>query len=209
MKEQINNKLIALGIPQSRIDKWLDAITETAERFDIRDNSELSVWLAQMAHESQKFKKTTENLNYSVTALRRLWKRRFTVEQAKEYGRSAKHSANQRMIANLAYGGRLGNEAYPSNDGWNYRGRGLIMITGKINYELVSATLDIPIIVDYPDIVQVPSFASLTAGAWWSQHQNAREAAKDLDIKEVSLVVNGGLNGLEDRMELTDRILAA
>lgn len=122
----------------------------------------LAHFMAQISHESGIGKEMEESLNYSATALLRQWPTHFNAHQANDYGRTADHGANQRMIGNLAYGGRMGNAPYPSNDGYNFRGRGLLQITGKDSYKHIGLLCGLDLI-NHPELVIDPHHALAVA----------------------------------------------
>lgn len=109
-------------------------IEKYRHKFGLNTDLRLAMFLAQVREEiGSEFKVVRENLNYSSDALRKTFGNRFTEAQAKKYGRGV-NSANQEMIANIAYANRLGNGDVESGDGWKYRGAGCLQITGKANF---------------------------------------------------------------------------
>lgn len=112
-------------------------VDEYGQKFGLNTDLRLGHFLAQVREEvGSEFKVLRENLNYRSDALRKIFGNRFTEAQAREYGRGV-NSANQEMIANIAYANRLGNGDADSGDGWKYRGAGCLQITGKGNFEEV------------------------------------------------------------------------
>jgi putative chitinase len=140
-----------------------------------------------------------ENLNYSADALLRTWPSRFNAETA------AKMARKPEAIANYVYGGRLGNGA--DGDGWKYRGRGLIQLTGKGNYRAAGIALGLDLIGN-PDLLEKPEAASLSA-AWFWKTNGLNALADANDVAVVTRKINGGLNGLSDRLERFDRAARA
>lgn len=185
--------LVAAGLCSPEVAmRWTPALNETMERFDISNKYRIAAFLAQVAHESGGFKFVVENLNYSADALLRVFPKYFpTPEIANEYARQPER------IANRAYANRMGNGDEASGDGWAYRGRGLIQLTGKNNYASFSLQMDNNCLVE-PDIVAEPKLAALSAGWYWNS-RNINPVADTDDIKEVTRLVNGGYNGLADR----------
>ncbi|WP_110947437.1 glycoside hydrolase family 19 protein, partial [Pseudomonas bohemica] len=108
--------------------------------FQIVTPARIAAFIAQVGHESAQLTVLVENLNYSADALRKTWPRRFSESLAAEYARKPE------KIANIAYASRMGNGAPASGDGWKYRGRGLIQITGKDNYRKCSDALALDLI---------------------------------------------------------------
>lgn len=148
-------------------------------------------FLAQLAHESGGFKRLVENLNYSADALMRTWPSRFTPEKVKACARQPE------KIANTVYAGRLGNDE--PGDGWRYRGRGFIQLTGKANYAEYSQRLfgDDRLVTD-PSQAAEPAVAIRIAGEYWTAKGLNTLADRD-DIEAITRRINGGLNGLADR----------
>ena len=130
--------MIKLLFPDTRnIDAVVSAIDQYKDKFGLNTDLRLGHFLAQVREEvGSEFKVLRENLNYRSDALRKIFGNRFTEAQAREYGRGV-NSANQEMIANIAYANRLGNGDADSGDGWKYRGAGCLQITGKSNFEEV------------------------------------------------------------------------
>lgn len=150
-------------------------------------------FLAQCAHESGGFRHLEENLNYSAESLRAVWPSRFDEALAAECARQPER------IANVVYASRMGNGDTASGEGWLFRGRGLIQITGKSNYAQFSADCyGDGRIVASPQLVAQPENAALSA-AWFWKSRGCNAAADVDDLTRVTKLVNGGLNGLEDR----------
>jgi putative chitinase len=148
----------------------------------------LSHFFGQIHHESN-LKPVSENLNYSESGLLTIFPKYFTKETAKLYARKPQ------QIANIVYANRMGNTG--SNDGWNYRGRGFIQITGKTNYTKLSSDTGIDYISN-PDLLLQESDAMLSALWFWKSINGNKWADKD-DVKTITKLINGGFNGLSDR----------
>lgn len=170
---------------------WLDALTAAFARFEINTPERQAAFIGQCAHESANFKTLQENLNYSAKGLNATWPSRFPSEaEAQPYHRQPE------KIANKVYSGRMGN--LDEGDGWKYRGRGLIQLTGKDNYRLASDALAVDFIAD-PDLVLTKEYAALTAAWYW----NKRGLNKEADAKDftgMTKKINGGVIGLADRV---------
>lgn len=172
--------------------KWADALNETCEEFAIDTPYRISGFISNVAHESGGFKFVSENLNYSAASLMRVWPSRFpTLEIAQRY------AMNPETIANRAYADRMGNKDEASGDGWKYRGRGLIQLTGKNNYVAYSMACDNEAL-QKPDIVAEPKYAAESAGWFWSVNR-LNSVADTQDIVRMTKIINGGTNGLDDR----------
>ncbi len=197
-------------VDQATADKWADALQATCDRFEINTPERIAGFVAQCAHESGMFKSVSEGLNYKVEALKALFGRhRISEEDCNKYGRiDGKQPADQAGIANAIYGGEfgkknLGNTEY--GDGYNYRGRGLIQLTGKANYKKAGDSLGVDLVAN-PDLVATPEYAALTAGWFWSANGlNALADAKDL--LGMTKKVNGGTIGIEHRTELYNKLI--
>lgn len=149
-------------------------------------------FLAQVAHESGGFKYAVENLNYSANALYAVFRKYFpSLAVADGYARQPE------KIANKVYANRLGNGDEASGDGYKYRGRGLIQLTGKDNYTSFGAKAQIDA-VGNPDIVATPEY-SLASACWFWQSRNLNKYADADDVVMVTKRINGGTNGLENR----------
>jgi len=181
--------------------EWADALNETFSRFDITSNNQQAMFIGQCSHECGNFKLLEENLNYRAATLMKLWPKRFpTQEIANAYDR------NPKKIANMVYSSRMGNRDEASGDGYRFRGRGCIQLTGHANYFHAGQALGVDF-VSNPDLVSTPKFASLTAGWFWSTHK-CNPPADALDYVKVTKIINGGTIGLDDRIKHVQMALA-
>lgn len=187
----------ATGVSDSLRDAWYPHIAASLSAFQISTPLRQAHFLAQTGHESAGFLKVEEGLNYSENALTAMFGKRITAEQARAYGRNAMHPANQKMIASIIYANRNGNGDVNSGDGYRYRGRGLIQITGKANYEALVKLLGADVVAN-PDVLLGYRFAAMSAAAWWKNH-GLNELADSDDVTRITRVINGGTNGLDDR----------
>lgn len=127
--------------------EWVDALNETFARFDITTPLRQAAFIGQCGHECGNFKILEENLNYRSETLVKLWPKRFpTIEVANEYAR------NPRKIANKVYSSRMGNRDEASGDGYRFRGRGCIQLTGSTNYFQAGKALGVDFWAN-PDLV--------------------------------------------------------
>ena len=178
-------------------DAVLTQIPDTMQKFELNTPLRLAHFLAQTGHESGGFKATTENLNYGAKGLLGIFKKYFPTEaKAKEYERKPE------KIANLVYGGRMGNGPEASGEGFKFRGRGYIQLTGKDNYKAFDAVVPEDILAN-PDLVA--SKYPLLSAAWFFHknglHKIADEGATDAVVTKVTKRVNGGTIGLADRIK--------
>lgn len=175
-------------------DQWVDALNATFERFDISTPVRQAAFIGQCGHECGNFRILEENLNYRAETLMKLWKSRFpTIEVANEYAK------NPKKIANKVYSSRMGNRDEASGDGYRFRGRGCIQLTGSANYHHAGQALGVDFIME-PDLVATPQYAALTAGWFWNTHK-LNQFADVRDFKTMTKKINGGFIGLEDRIK--------
>lgn len=187
----------ATGVSNAVRDAWFPHIASSMAALGITTPLRQAHFLAQTGHESAGFLKVEEGLNYSENALTAMFGKRITPEQARAYGRNAMHPANQKMIASIIYANRNGNGDVNSGDGYRYRGRGLIQITGKANYAALVKQLGADVVAD-PDLLLGYRFAAMSAAAWWKNH-GLNELADSDDVTRITRIINGGINGLDDR----------
>ena len=177
-------------------DTVIAQIPGVVDKFEINTPLRLAHFLAQTGHESGGFKAVTENLNYGAAGLSSIFKKYFTPESAKEYERKPE------KIANIVYANRMGNGNQASGEGYKFRGRGFIQLTGKENYAAFDKTVDDDIIAS-PDLVATKY--PLLSAAWFFHknglHKIADEGATDAVITKVTKRVNGGTIGLPDRIK--------
>ncbi|THD46629.1 glycoside hydrolase family 19 protein [Enterobacteriaceae bacterium ML5] len=185
----------AANISADQGSRWFPCINATFAEYGITDPLAQAMFIAQVGHESSGFTRITENLNYTPEGLRATFKKYFSEEEAQQFGRTAAHPANQEGIANKVYGNRLGNSS--AGDGWRYRGRGLIQITGRENYEACGKSLKTDLGLA-PQLLEQDVYAARSAGWFW---QSKKCGAVADDIEAVTRLINGGLNGLDDRKE--------
>ena len=174
--------------------QWVDALNETFEKFNISTPRQQAAFIGQCSHECGNFKVLEENLNYRAATLMKLWAKRFpTLEIANEY------AGQPRKIANKVYANRMGNRDESSGDGYRFRGRGCIQLTGSTNYYHAGRALGVDLWAN-PDLVATPKYAALTAGWFWSTHNcNAKASAQDWT--GLTKIINGGTIGLDDRIK--------
>lgn len=185
---------MAVGLGLDKANPWVALIQETADRYQINTNLRLAAFLAQVAHESMCFKRLEENLYYSAKGLLATFPKHFNAEQAKQYERMP------HLIAARAYANRMGNGDEASMDGWKYRGRGLIQITGKENYARCGKELGL-LLLDEPDLLCVAKYAALSAGWFWKT-AGLNGLADQAKLGAITIKINGGENGLAERIEL-------
>lgn len=178
-------------------DTVIAMLPDTIAKFELNTPLRLAHFLAQAGHESGGFKAVNENLNYGAKGLIGIFKKYFPTEaKAKDYERKPE------KIANLVYGSRMGNGPEASGEGWKYRGRGYIQLTGKDNYKAFDAVVAEDI-TNNPDLVATKY--PLLSAAWFFHknglHKIADGGATDAVVTTVTKRVNGGTIGLPDRIK--------
>ncbi len=162
-------------------------------------------FFAQVSHESG-FKPQSENLNYSAAGLRATFsKARITDAQCQKFGRSASQPADKVSIGNTIYGGTWGAKNLGNTqpgDGYKYRGRGLIQLTGRANYHALGVAYEIN-----PDLLLTPAGSIAAAVDFWTS-KGLNALAQTDSVSKVTLRINGGDKGLAERKALTDKIKA-
>jgi putative chitinase len=178
-------------------DAVIAQIPACAAEFAINTPLRLAHFLAQCAHESMNFKATQENLNYSADGLKKIFGKYFPGNLATNYARQPE------KIAARVYANRMGNGDEASKEGYKYRGRGFIQLTGKSNYTEFSKKVKDDIL-NNPDLVAT-KYPLLSAAWYWnsrSLNHSADKGATDATVTEVTKKVNGGTIGLADRLHL-------
>lgn len=171
----------------------ISGLIDAMDRFNINTPLRQAAFLAQCAHESREFTVTEENLNYSPERLLAVFPKYFqTTDEANRYGR------NPQAIANRVYANRMGNGSESSGDGYKYRGRGYIQLTGHDNYMRYAASSATDAL-STPGIVSNSDGAALSAAWFWNKN-GLNELADKEDMMTITRRVNGGLNGLQERM---------
>lgn len=169
-----------------------DELQECAIQYKINTPLRLAHFLAQCAHESTNFTRVEENLNYSAERLLQVFPRYFTSESAHEY------EHNKRRIASRVYANRMGNGDEETQDGWIYRGRGYIQLTGINNYKQFDKSCNDDVL-NNPELVATKH--PLASAAWFWDSLNLNYLADRNDITAITKKVNGGTNGLDDRIK--------
>ena len=176
-------------------DTVIGQIPGVMDKFQINTPLRLAHFLSQCGHESGGFKAVNENLNYGAKGLMTTFKKYFPTEAlAKQYERKPE------LIASKVYGGRMGNGAEPTKEGWKFKGRGYIQLTGKDNYKAFDAVVT-ENILENPDLVAT-KYPLLSAAWYWNSRKinaTADLGATDDTVTKVTKLVNGGTIGLEDR----------
>ena len=192
----LKNNLLKAGYKIS--DELESAINQTFEKYLINTRLKQVHFLAQIIHESQGLTRTEENLNYSADRLLVIFPKYFNSVTAKQYQR------NKSAIGSRVYANRMGNGAEVTMDGYNYRGRGYIMNTGKSQYELLTKEFGVDF-VNNPDLLKQLPYSMLSAGFYWYRN-NLNILAEQDKIKEITKRINGGYIGLDDRIKILNKL---
>jgi len=177
-------------------DSVIAMLPETIKKFELNTSLRLAHFLAQAGHESGGFKAVNENLNYGAKGLLGTFAKYFTPDTATLYERKPE------KIANLVYASRMGNGDKASGEGYKFRGRGYIQLTGKDNYSAFDKVVE-ENLIEQPDLVATKY--PLLSAAWFfhknNLHKIADEGATDAVVTKVTKRVNGGTIGLADRIK--------
>jgi putative chitinase len=177
-------------------DAVLAQIPDTAAKFNITNNLRLAHFLAQCGHESGGFKAVSENLNYSAKGLLGTFPKYFNAASAAQYERKPE------MIASRVYGGRMGNGDESTKEGFKFRGRGYIQLTGKANYTNFAKFIGEDTVVN-PDLVAT-KYPLASAAFFFDSNKLwsiCDKGADDATVTAVTKRVNGGTIGLVDRIK--------
>lgn len=174
------------------------AVEDQRAEYRVVTAKRVAHFMAQVAHESAWFTRLTEDLSYSAKRIGEVWPRLAS--------RSAALAHNPEALANAAYGGRLGNGDEATGDGWKFRGRGLIQITGRDNYLAFGAKVGVDL-ERHPDVAADPVEASRLALAYWNA-TGCNDRADFGDVEGITRRINGSaMQGIADRQKLTTRAL--
>lgn len=174
------------------------------KKYAINTPKRIAHFLAQLHEETGGFIRLSENLNYTPAGLIETFgTNQISVAQANLYGRTAKHKANQEAIANIVYGGTWGKKNLGNTqvgDGWRFRGRGLIQLTGRANYQAYKNYSGVDVITN-PDLASRPDVAIDIAGWFWSIRYNLNPIADTNNITTITKKINGGLTNFSERVK--------
>lgn len=188
-------------LPKNKyVEHWHHALSVLLPDYDINTHRRVAAFIAQCAHESGGFSVLQENLNYKPQALRRLFSKYFPDDAIA--GQYCSKPNKQEAIANRIYANRMGNGDESTGDGYRFRGRGLIQLTGRSNYQNFADSIEVdgrPLKID-----EVPAYLETFEGAaqsacWFWETNNLNKWADEGDILTLTKRINGGTIGLEDR----------
>lgn len=180
------------------IDKYSDSIS-LLDTYGIQTALRKAAFLSQIGHEGGGFRSVEENLNYSADRLTIVFPKYYNHNEALD------HHRQPQRIANRVYANRMGNGPENSGDGWKYRGRGLIQLTGKYNYQKFGDFCGVDVITN-PDYLTTPMGAMYSA-IWFWDVNGCNTFADKGDIVGLTKKINGGINGLDHRKQLYDKFL--
>ena len=174
--------------------EWAAVLEAACARREINTSKRVAMFLANTGHETAGGRKLRESLNYRPEALAKQWPKYFTPEYAAEVGRTDKQPADQKAIAEAAYGGRMGNKN--PGDGWRFIGRGLMQTTGRYNYERLAEIVNMPV-DSLPEWIETREGAAESAAIFWHA-KNCNDLADAGAVDRCRQRINGGLIGIDD-----------
>lgn len=196
----LTKEKLSIIVPTSKVVADIDiVVNEINAAFPDASVNTVAMFIAQCAHESGGFVRKVENLNYSSDSLLKLFGKYFNNDKVIVNG----YHRQPERIANVIYANRMGNGSTESGDGWRYRGRGYIQLTGKSNYIECGKGLD-------KDLIKTPEYLETVEGAiksaiWYWNWRKLNDAADEGDIVLVTKRINGGTHGLEARTAYYER----
>ena len=171
--------------------KWEIPLNQVFVKYDLNTPKRQAAFIGQCTVESANFTRLQENLNYSAQRLMQVWPSRFpNISMAEPYAH------NPEKLANFVYAGRMGN--LQDGDGWKFHGRGLIQLTGRENYANCGSSIGVDII-DNPDLLLTPKYATLSAGWYWNK-KGLNPLADAQEYGTMTRRINGGTTGLDERI---------
>lgn len=184
---------------------WIGPLNQAMIAFDITTDARIAAFLAQCAHESAELTQLRENMNYSAKRLREIFPRHFPDDATAE-----RYGGRPVEIANRVYADRFGNGPEASGDGWTYRAAGPLGLTFKNQFRDCSIAIcrDADTLLLNPDLLEDPEFGAASA-AWYWESRGLNELADAGDFEGITRKINGGLNGLADRVAHWRRAIQA
>ncbi|WP_325438076.1 glycoside hydrolase family 19 protein [Pseudomonas nitroreducens] len=182
---------------------FVPTLNAAMAEWKINTPARAAAFLAQIGHESAQLTRCVESLSYSAQRLAAVWPRRFRAADGAPNALAREIAYQPERIANLVYADRNGNGPEKSGDGWRYRGRGLLQITGRANYAAVAKGVGVPLL-ERPQLLAEPVWVSRSATWWWAAH-GLNELADVGRFEQITRRINGGLSGYEERTRLRRR----
>ena len=193
----------AMSISESAAALWVQHVNSALSLCGCSTAEHVAMWIAQVGHESAGLTRLVESLNYTPDGLMATWPTRYTRARATEHGRTQDKAADQRAIAMHVYGDRLGNRQN-TLDGWTYRGRGPIQVTGRANYRECGQVIGVDLESE-PSLLELRSTGAASTAWYWRKH---KLTGYNGDVLAVTRRINGGTNGLADRQARYDKAFA-
>lgn len=190
---------IMSGATEENVQKYAPALNDEMQKFEVNTPLRIAHFIAQIAHESGSFRYSSENLNYSAKALRAVFGKYFPDDESAEA-----YARQPEKIANKVYASRMGNGDEASGDGWKFRGRGLIQLTGTENYTNCGKGIGRDLLND-PDQLAIDAHAAVAASLWFWNSRGLNTHADNDDVNMITRRINGGLNGLDDRVSYLNK----
>lgn len=193
----------AAGISSALADRWWPHVDAALFEFGILLPHRVAAWISQVGHESKGFSALAESFDYSVEGLVQTFDRLprdLAAKLGRQPGERMVPIERQERIASIVYAGRYGNGAAATGDGWRYRGRGLKQITFPDNYGPCGQALGVDLLAN-PDLLATDDRLAARSAAWFWFDKSCNQLADAGDQRALTKRINGGLNGLEDRMQ--------
>ena len=182
------------NITDANVLKYIDALNATFARYHINTPLRIAHYLSQVGHESLSFSVMQENLNYSAEGLVRTFPKYFsTLQVARQYARQPM------KIASKVYANRLGNGSEATGEGWIYRGKGAIQLTGKVNHEMYGKNVGVDFVSNPELLLSLPYV--IDSSGWYFSVMNLLPVCDNDNCKVLTRKINGGYNGYDDRVK--------
>jgi len=179
---------------------WSYELSMVLPSYDIDTKERIASFLAQCGHESAHLNVLVENLNYSQDGLRKVFPKYFPDDKT-----AFRYARQPEWIASRVYANRMGNGGEASKEGWKYRGRGIIQVTGKNNYRACSDFLfGDDRLLETPELLSEKQYAIMSACWFWHSNKLNDFAG---DVRRTTRIVNGGFKGLDDRTNIYNRAM--
>ena len=173
---------------------FVPALNRAMLRWKIDSRPRQAAFIAQVGHESGQLRSLVENLNYRADRIREIGIASSPASRWRSLvPRAAELAGNPERLANAVYGGRMGNGPEATGEGWRFRGRGLIQLTGRENYRAAAEALGLPLL-DEPDLLEQAEHAAQSA-AWWWKSRGLNELADAGKIQDIGSIINTGQPG--------------
>ncbi len=204
MKPMTEQRLAdAMGITESAAGLWVSHVNSALSLCGCSTSEHVAMWIAQVGHESAGLTRLVESLNYTPDGLMATWPTRYTRATAERLGRVGSRAADEVGIGIQSYGDRLGNRP-GTDDGWRYRGRGPIQVTGRANYRECGQTIGADLEAE-PSLLELRSTGAASTAWFWRKH---KLTGYNGDVLAVTRRINGGTNGIDDRQRRYVRALS-